>query len=171
MSGFGVEDAARLAEVAHAGQVDKQGRVYFDAHLVPVAAALEQFGPEAAMAGYLHDIIEDTDYTPALLAAAGVPDEVIAAVVAVTRVPGEEYSKLIERAAAHPLGRLVKLADNCLNVASNPGLAKTDPDRARRMLEERYLPARARLLRDDPDGEQLLTAMNTALDAVLDGSA
>lgn len=171
MSGFDVDDAARLAEVAHAGQVDKQGRDYFEAHLAPIAAALEQFGPAAAMAGYLHDIIEDTDYTTSLLQAAGVPAEVIAAVVAVTRVPGEEYSELIERAASHPLGRLVKLADNALNVASNPGLAALDPERARVMLEERYLPARTRLLRGDPTGDELLAAINTALSAALDGQA
>lgn len=51
--GFGIDDAARLAEVAHAGQVDKQGRNYFEAHLEPIATVLEQFGEQAAMAGYL----------------------------------------------------------------------------------------------------------------------
>lgn len=163
--GFGIDDAARLAEVAHAGQVDKQGRDYFEAHLVPIATVLEQFGEQAAMAGYLHDILEDTDYTAELLRAAGVPLEVVDAVVAVTRVPGEAYSDLIERAAAHPLGRLVKLADNTVNVAANPGLAETDPQRARVMLEERYLPARARLLRDDPEAEQLLERMVSAVEA------
>lgn len=161
---FTVEDAARLAEVAHAGQVDKQGRDYFEAHLEPIATALESFGGEAVMAGYLHDIVEDTDFTPDLLRGAGVPDGVVDAVVSVTRVPGEEYAELIERAAAHQLGRLVKLADNALNVLSNGGLAALDPEQARTMLEERYLPARARLLRDDPDGDALLARIVQAIE-------
>lgn len=163
MPAFDVRAAADLARVAHAGQRDKQDRDYFDAHLAPIAHSLIPFGDEAVMAGYLHDVLEDTDHTPESLASAGVPAEVIEAVESVTKREGEPYTELIERAAAHPLGRLVKLADNTLNIASNPGLAEVAPDRARHMLEEKYLPARTRLLESLPDGDAVLATINAAL--------
>lgn len=59
--------------------------------------------------------------------------------------PGEPYSQLIERAAADPLGRLVKLADNARNLENNDELARTDPETAAR-LRERYERAREWLL-------------------------
>lgn len=160
-----VDPARSIAVRAHAGQVDAQGRDYVEHHLRPIAEALAVFGPYAAAAGWLHDVIEDTDVTAEDLRAAGVPAFVIEAVVAVSRVPGEPYPALIARAIAHPLGRLVKLADNTLNVVSNPALALTDPDRARSMLEGRYLPARASLLDGIDADPALLDEMNRRLAA------
>jgi (p)ppGpp synthase/HD superfamily hydrolase len=137
--------AAGIARSAHAGQVDKQGRDYFDFHLRPIAALLEPFGPEAAAAGYLHDVLEDTDLTIADLAAAGVTSPlVLGAVESVSKRPGEPYEELIERAGRHPLGRLVKLADNWHNLSSLDALAGSDPATAAR-LRDKYGTARARL--------------------------
>jgi (p)ppGpp synthase/HD superfamily hydrolase len=153
--GFSVPDAHLLALHAHEGQVDKQGRDYYLAHLRPIAEALRPYGPEAEMAGALHDIVEDTRdhpdperrYDLDRLRALGVPEVVVEAVDAVTRRPGEPYiSGLIRRSAAHPLGRLVKLADNKHNLAANAQLAAIDPDKARSLLEGRYRPARRILL-------------------------
>jgi (p)ppGpp synthase/HD superfamily hydrolase len=152
---FTVPDAHLLALHAHEGQVDKQGRDYYLAHLKPIAEALRPYGPLAEMAGALHDIVEDTRdhpdparrYDLDRLRALGVPDVVLAAIDAVTRRPGEPYiSGLIHRAAAHPLGRLVKLADNKHNLDASNELAKSDPEGARRLREGRYRPARRILL-------------------------
>jgi (p)ppGpp synthase/HD superfamily hydrolase len=152
---FTVADAHLLALAAHEGQVDRQGRDHYLAHLRPIAEALRPFGPHAEMAGLLHDIVEDTRdhpdpdrrYDLDRLRALGVPEDVVAAVDAVTRRPGEPYiSGLISRAAAHPLGRLVELADNRHNLAANAELAATDPEKARRLREGRYRPARRILL-------------------------
>jgi hypothetical protein len=152
---FTVPDAHLLALEAHEGQVDKQGRDYYLAHLLPIAEALRPYGPHAEMAGALHDSVEDTRDHPDLarrydfdrLRVLGVPDIVVEAIDAVTRRPGEPYiSGLIYRSAAHPLGRLVKLADNKHNLAANDELAKRDPERARSLREGRYRPARRILL-------------------------
>jgi len=67
-------------------------------------------------------------------------------VESVTRIPGETYTELIERAATHPRGRYVKLVDNSWNITLNPELAQVDPAKAESMLTGRYLPARRRLL-------------------------
>jgi (p)ppGpp synthase/HD superfamily hydrolase len=152
---FTVPDAHLLALQAHEGQVDKQGHDYYLTHLLPIAEALRPYGPLAEMAGALHDIVEDTrDHPDSVrrydldrLRALGVPEIVVEAIDAVTRRPGEPYmSGLIHRAAAHPLGRLVKLADNKHNLAANNGLASRDPEKARTLREGRYLPARRILL-------------------------
>jgi (p)ppGpp synthase/HD superfamily hydrolase len=136
--------AAELASQAHEGQVDKQGRNYFAYHLLPIAESLRPFGSLAYVAGLLHDIIEDTPMTYAGLTARGFPRAVVAAVRSVTRQVGEPYGDLIERAAADPLGRLVKLADNWHNLSSLDSLMDgADRDR----LRLRYEQARAVLER------------------------
>ena len=153
--GFTVPDAHLLALHAHEGQVDGRGRDHYLAHLRPVAEALRRHGPHAEMAGALHDIVEhtrdhsdpDRRYDLARLRALGVPEVVVEAIDAVTRRPGEPYmSGLIRRSAAHPLGRLVKLADNAHDLAANAELAEVDPDKARSLREGRYRPARRMLL-------------------------
>src|SRR5690242_5370121 len=102
--------AVALALDAHAGQVDKQGRDYFREHLLPIAELLRPYGSHAWVAGLLHDVVEDTSVTFQQLGELGFPPVVIEAIRAVTRRDDETYQQLIERAAAHPLGRLVKLA-------------------------------------------------------------
>ncbi|MFJ1539219.1 HD domain-containing protein [Micromonospora chalcea] len=140
-----VADADHLAFRAHHGQVDKAGRPYID-HPRAVAAILAQQGhsDHAVMAGLLHDVVEDTPITLDDLRAAGFPEDVVSAVDAVTRRDGETYMDMIRRAAADPLGRLVKLADNANN--SDPQrMALLDPADAERR-GRRYAKARAVLL-------------------------
>ena len=135
-----------MAQAAHLGQTDKLGRDYFTAHLSPIAAGLREFGPEAEAAGWLHDIIEDTSETGATLRSAGVPEDVIAAVESVTKIEGEPYERLIERACADPIGRLVKLVDNTWNLVCSARLAEMQPDVADELVRRKYGPARAKLL-------------------------
>lgn len=150
--GFTVPDAHLLALDAHDGQFDEHGRDHYLTHLRPVGELLRPHGPDAQMAGLLRDIVESTRdhpdparrYDLPRLRLTGVPEVVVEAVEAVTRRPGEPYmSGLIRRAAAHPLGRLVKLAENSHDLAA---LTEQDPDKARTLREGRYRPARRILL-------------------------
>lgn len=109
-----VVDAERLAAGKHAGQFDKAGAPYI-LHVRAVAEMLRPIGDEAVMAGLLHDIVEDTDVTLEMLGELGYPETVVAAVGSVTIRPGEGYFDMVHRAAADPLGRLVKLAANMHN--------------------------------------------------------
>jgi len=140
-----VDEVRDFARRAHEGQTDKLGRDYFTGHVLPIAELLDEHGPDAVMGGLLHDVIEDTEFTAQDLLELGVPDVVVRAVVSVSKVAGESYDELIARAAADPLGRLVKLADNAHNLASNDLLAATDPDAAAR-LRVKYETARKQLL-------------------------
>ena len=63
------------------------------------------------MAATLHDILEDTPATEDDLRAAGMPEDVIAAVVALTHRPEDSYEAYVEQLAGNALAREVKLAN------------------------------------------------------------
>lgn len=137
---FTVHAATELARTAHAGQTDKAGQPYVQ-HVIRVRDALREHGEEAQIAGVLHDIVEDTPISLDDLRTIGVTRRALAAVDSVTRRPGETYMDLIRRAAADPLGRLVKLADNADNSSEDrlTCLGRNESD----FLRWRYAKARA----------------------------
>jgi (p)ppGpp synthase/HD superfamily hydrolase len=140
-----ISEADTLAERAHFGQVDKAGNPYID-HPRAVAKILADkgLGDNAVMAGLLHDVVEDTDVTLDDLREAGYPEEVVRAVDSVTRRADETYMDLIRRAAADPLGRLVKLADNENN--SDPARLALLDEEQRAWFTRKYAKARVALL-------------------------
>jgi putative hydrolase of the HAD superfamily len=159
-----VEQVAMLAIGAHGRQVDKIGVPYRE-HLRAVAEGLEPFGPMVVMAGWLHDIIEDTDWTAAGLREVGVSARVVAVVDHVTRREGESYPDMITRVAADPVATLVKIADNAHN--SLPGRAGSLTDEPqRRRLEERYQGAR-RILWPAAARENVITIASRVNPALL----
>jgi (p)ppGpp synthase/HD superfamily hydrolase len=103
-----LEEAIRNAVEAHRGQKDRAGAPYI---LHPLRMMLRAQTDAERMAAVLHDVVEDTAWTLDDLRARGFPAEVLAAVDALTRRPGEDYDAFVERAAADPIARRVKLAD------------------------------------------------------------
>ena len=103
-----LEEAIRIALEAHRGQKDRAGAPYL---LHPLRVMLRLRTDPERMAAVLHDVVEDTAWTLDDLRARGFPAEVIEAVDRLTRRPGEPYDAVVERAAAHPVARRVKLAD------------------------------------------------------------
>jgi len=99
---------------AHKDQRDKIGVPYVY-HVVRVGTSLWRFGDEFVMAGFLHDVVEDTDYSLEDLAAMGAPVAVLSAVESVTKHVSESdltaYEASIRRAMCDPIGRFVKAAD------------------------------------------------------------
>lgn len=110
-----VRRAAHVAATFHHGQMDRDGRPHFH-HVARVAAGVRHLGPTARVAALLHDTVEDTALTLAYIRAT-FGREVAEAVDAVTRREGEVYARFVERAARHPLGRAVKIADARDNLA------------------------------------------------------
>jgi (p)ppGpp synthase/HD superfamily hydrolase len=139
---FTPADAIALAERAHAGQTDKVGEPYIE-HVRRVVAAVANHGDDAQMAAALHDVVEDTAWTLEQLAGLGIPRPVLDAVDALTARPGEAYEAMVRRAAADPLARVVKLADN-LDNADEGRLVRLDQGTAER-LRAKYAMARALL--------------------------
>lgn len=144
---FTLHDAVELARRAHEGQVDKSGRPYI-AHPLRVMRAVD--GEWAQMAAVLHDVVEDTAVTADDLRDAGCPEPVVAAVVALTKLPGEPLATSLARAAADPIAHTVKRADIADN-SSEARLALLDePTRTR--LRAKYARSLALLDGHESDG-------------------
>jgi len=135
-----LERAIEIAAAAHAGQIDKAGHPYI---LHPLRVMLRVDTQHERMAAVLHDVVEDTIVTLAQLAQEGFPLEVLSAVEALTKRPGESRLEAAARAAEHPIARVVKLADNAENMDLSRIATPTEKDFAR--LRE-YEEVRALLL-------------------------
>jgi hypothetical protein len=97
---FSVSDAVRIATDAHDGQLDKSGKPYIG-H--PVRVMNRVSGERERMAAVLHDVIEDTPVTADDLRAAGCPERIVTAVVALSHLPGEPQAGYLARVAADPI--------------------------------------------------------------------
>jgi (p)ppGpp synthase/HD superfamily hydrolase len=137
--------AIAIAEDAHAAQVDKLDAPYIH-HVRRVVARVADLAPaeisvECQTAAALHDVVEDSRWTLEDLRAEGFPPEVVDAVDSVTKRDGEDYFDMVRRAAADPVGRWVKLADN-LDNADPERAAQLSPD-VRARLADKYAAARS----------------------------
>lgn len=130
--------ARRIATEAHAGQTDKLGVEYIE-HPRRVAARLDEFREQAV--AWLHDVVEDTDVTEDDLRTAGLDEEIVEAVLLLTRTEGDDH--YYARIAASPLARSVKLADIADN-ADPERVAQLDED-TRTRLAAKYRHARRAL--------------------------
>lgn len=128
--------ALDIAKVAHEGQFRNDKVTPYIKHPLEVAAKLPDWKAKAV--ALLHDTIEDNpNVTPATLKAAGIPDDVVEAVKAMThgKATKEEmdyWKKNPEEGRAHylnyiktqvapnDLARRVKMADIETNMADKP---------------------------------------------------
>jgi (p)ppGpp synthase/HD superfamily hydrolase len=114
---FTVETAKVLAEVAHNRQKDKLKRPYRD-HVIAVGDALADFDDDIRIAGYLHDIAEDTPITRQALLEMGVPERAVDIIERVTNRlhdNPDDYQAGIRYIAEDHDAALVKIADNAHN--------------------------------------------------------
>ncbi|MCW6663281.1 GTP pyrophosphokinase [Aerococcaceae bacterium NML190073] len=100
--------ALKIAEKAHAGQVDKAGKDYIQ-HPIYVSSLVDS--PEAKVIALLHDVLEDSDYTAEDLLNAGLPCEIVEAVKILTKQPSESYDEYLSKIKMNDLARVVKIAD------------------------------------------------------------
>lgn len=113
-----LERAIELAVRAHAGETDKAGETYIR-HPLRVMEAMET--ETKRVVAVLHDVVEDTSYSLGDIDER-FDTEIRDAVDALTKRNGEEYMEFIERAAADPIARQVKLVD----VEDNMDLTRLD---------------------------------------------
>ena len=150
-----IATAARISREAHEGQTDKAGAPYWThpARVADNVVALYPDAPaEAVAAAFLHDVIEDTGEPDAILTTGwtadalrgeGLPQTVVQAVLAVTRLKGDQapagYDYYAGIVAAGQIALMVKHADITDNL--NPErLAQLDPAKADQ-LRQKYAKA------------------------------
>ncbi len=120
--------AERIAKLAHEVQIDKAGAPYWH-H--PAFVADHVTTPEAKAVGWLHDVVEDTDWTLEALLQEGIWPEVVEGVDAVTKRKGEAYEAYLDRVKVNPLAMEVKLADLLHNMDLGRIAQPTEKDFAR----------------------------------------
>lgn len=131
--------AILIAKKAHEGQFDKSGVPYIE-HVRYVAQHAGEYGIEAEIIGWLHDVVEDTSITLDDLRAV-FPAEIIDAVDAITRRYTEDTNDpepylgvFIPRIKVNTLARIVKIEDLKHNLSRIDDL----PEEQRNGMRKRY---------------------------------
>ncbi len=105
-----LEIALEIALKSHKGQRDLDGKPVI---LHPLTVAMKGNNENEIVAGLLHDVVEDTDYTFEDLLAAGISSEVVDALRLLTHEKGSEYLDYVRRIADshNPIAINVKCND------------------------------------------------------------
>ena len=127
--------AIEIATQAHQGQFDKSGKDYIGHPLRVMEMGRTE---EEKIAGVLHDVVEDSNWTFEALEAEGFSQEIIAAMKCVTKLSeNENYDDFIDRVKKNPLAVAVKinyLTDN-MDVRRLPYLSDKDVKRLKKYLK------------------------------------
>ena len=126
-----LQRAIEIAVSAHKGQCQRNGLPYV---LHPLTLMLGMESTAAKIVAVLHDVVEDSEWTLAQLAAEGFTPEIIAAIDCLTHRDGEDYMDYIDRICENALARSVKLADlrDNMDIQRLPHLNDRDLDRLHR---------------------------------------
>lgn len=105
-----IDIALQIATKAHAGQVDRDG---YPVILHPLTVGMMGHTDEERMAGFLHDVVEDTEYSFEDLLAAGIPAGVVGALRLLTHEKTEPYMDYVQRIidSGNPIALQVKYND------------------------------------------------------------
>ena len=105
-----IDTALQIATKAHAGQLDRNG---YPAILHPITVGMMGHTDEEKIAGFLHDVIEDSDYTLEDLRQAGIPIGVVNALKWLTHTKETPYFSYIQAIiqSGNPIALQVKYND------------------------------------------------------------
>ena len=102
--------AIKIAAEAFEGKYDKGGQPYI-LHCLHVMNAVKDYGEDYMIVAVLHDLLEDTYWTPLQLQKEGFTDEQIYALRLLTHTPKESYDTYIQRVSQNTIARTIKMAD------------------------------------------------------------
>jgi len=111
----GLERAKAIAVIAHAGQFRKFGNEEPYVKHPERVAEIQPTNIQKIIA-WLHDVIEDTEWTDVDLLDAGVDEVVVEAVLVLSRRKDENYLDYMLRVHENGLARSVKAADLLDNI-------------------------------------------------------
>ena len=105
-----IDIALQIATQAHEGQKDKDGQPVI---LHPITVGMMGSTDEEKMAGFLHDVAEDTEWTFDQLLEAGIPDGVVNALRLLTHEKSVDYYQYVQRIidSGNPIALQVKYND------------------------------------------------------------
>lgn len=105
-----IDIALQIATKAHAGQLDKDG---YPVILHPITVGMMGHTDQERCAGFLHDVVEDSDYTFEDLLQAGIPIGVVNALRLLTHEKGTDYYEYVQSIidSGNPIALQVKYND------------------------------------------------------------
>ena len=109
-----------IARFAHEGQFRRDGVTPYIRHVEAVVSRVE--GEKAKAVAWLHDVLEDTDFTPQDLLSVGISQEVVEAVKLLTRTKDRTYREFIDdiKFSKNDIALEVKVADLISNLSDSP---------------------------------------------------
>ena len=129
-----IATAKQIVKSVMESNTDKAGKIYYN-HCRTVAEAFNDY--RYICVGLLHDVLEDTPYTETDLRK-HFPDEIVDAVVALTRKENEPYlDSYIPRVTENEIATKVKIADllHNLDLTRLSHISMRDAVRNRRYLK------------------------------------
>jgi (p)ppGpp synthase/HD superfamily hydrolase len=112
----------KLPYIAHLMDVDRwviERNVTVKDYSDPYSEAYADRVDQLRAIAYLHDILEDTECTAMDLRNAGICEDVVNAVVLLTKKIGEEYKEYLEKIIQNTLAREVKICDTMANLTQS----------------------------------------------------
>ena len=131
--------AAKIATEAHQGQTRWDKKTPYISHPAAIARALikQGYGEDYVIVAWLHDVIEDTNYTAEMLVAAGIPEYLVDSVKVISKKDNQKYLDYILDVQADEIARVVKIADITHNLSDlRPGSMRQKYELAIHILEE-----------------------------------
>jgi len=111
--------AEKIATQAHEGQFRRGGIIPYIEHPKAVVSRVGD-DQNAQVVAWLHDVIEDTDETAESLVDQGIPEELVKAVVLLTKTKESVYEEYIDAIASCEVAKAVKVADMLSNLSDKP---------------------------------------------------
>lgn len=117
-----VTKATKIAKKVHEHQVDKKNYPYMS-HVLDVASRVSHLGESFEIVGLLHDAIEDSESDDLLNEILEdinnyFDEEVLDAIHAMTKIPGEDYfHEYLPRLKENKIALQVKIADSSHNLS------------------------------------------------------
>lgn len=126
--------AREICHRLHATQTDKVGMPYY---LHPERVAARCHTTDEKIVALLHDTIEDTEATTEYLLDKGFSENIVTAVLSVTKRKGESYEDFVARAKQNPIGRQVKIHDleDNMDITRLDTLSESMTERFRKYLK------------------------------------
>jgi (p)ppGpp synthase/HD superfamily hydrolase len=117
-----INQAIAIAKQAHANQWRRDGITPYIMHPRAVAERLKGEQDPIIATAWLHDVLEDTMMSPALLHEACIPNSIIESVITLTRKDNYDWSYMdyLALVKANPIALKVKIADILCNLADHP---------------------------------------------------
>lgn len=122
-----------LADKFHAGQLYGDKPYRFHLEEVETSVAIGTTDERMRVVSVLHDIIEDTDCTVDLLSQL-FEDNIVYAVIAITRVGEEGKMDYLHKVKANPIARMVKIHDSFCNLRAS--IERFDAKRIKKYTEQ-----------------------------------